>query len=238
MFDLVIIIIIAYYVYNKIATQKKVLISIEGNISSGKSSLMHILKSNLIVKADYIYEPIDEWHCITDNNGKDILQTFYEDKTRWSYTFQNIAYITRMNHIVDKIMNSLNKYIIIDRSLQADLNTFAKMLYIDKCINNIEWQCYNKWNDFFEKFYGDKVIHKIIYLRCEPTVALDRLKIRNRNAENNVSLSYLQSLHEYHDKWIYDKNAADVLVLDVNEDFISNHKKANEMIEKILEFIY
>ncbi len=237
MLEYLVIILLLWYLYTT-ATTKKVIISIEGNISSGKSSLMHILGAKLPMKADYIYEPVEEWHKLVDENGKDILQTFYDDKKRWSYTFQNIAYITRMNHIIDRIMNSPNKYIILDRSLQADLNTFAKMLYDDGCVNPIEWACYNKWNDFFERFYGDKITHKIIYLRCEPQVAMDRLKLRNRDAEKNVPIEYLQSLHKYHDQWLHEGNNKNVLVLDVNEDFVGNQTKANKMLNQIIKFIY
>src|SRR5437870_248426 len=117
----------------------KTLVSIEGNIGVGKTSLINLLKTKLGDDAEYIYEPIDEWLNIKDNNGKDLLQTFYDNKARWSYTFQNIAYITRMKLIIDKIRNSDKQYIILDRSSTADLNTFAKMLYDDGFLNDIEW---------------------------------------------------------------------------------------------------
>ena len=88
----------------EIISRKKVLVSIEGNIGTGKTSLIHLLQ-NRLHDIEFIKEPVDEWHTIVDDDGKDILQTFYDDKKRWSYTFQNIGYITRMNHIVDRIIN-------------------------------------------------------------------------------------------------------------------------------------
>ncbi len=53
---------------------------------------------------------------------------------------------------------------------------------------------------FDRRFYGG--VHHVVYLRCDPTVAFDRMKIRNRDAEKTVPLTYLNSLHKYHDNWL------------------------------------
>lgn len=240
MFDLISLILLPsiliamWYFLTKKNKRTKIMISIEGNIGVGKTSMMKLLE-NKIKDADFIYEPVDEWHTIQDDNGKDILQTFYEDNKRWSYTFQNIAYITRMNHIIDRILNSSKKYIIIDRSLQADLNTFAKMLYESNCLTKLEWNAYNRWNGFFEKFYGTEINHLIIYLECEPDIAYQRMQIRGREAEKNIPFEYLKRLQQYHDKWLTNKQ--NVLTLNVNRDFLKNKEKFNEMYKKILNFI-
>ena len=53
-------------------TNRPLIISIEGNIGSGKSTLMSYLKTNYltvdngIYKVGYIDEPIDMWNSITD----------------------------------------------------------------------------------------------------------------------------------------------------------------------------
>lgn len=215
--------------------KKKTMISIEGTLAVGKTSIMDLLKEEIDHEAEFIYEPIDEWHNIKGNDGLDLLQTFYNDKKRWSYTFQNIAYITRMNHIIDKITNSDKQFIILDRSLAADLNTFAKMLYDDGFIDSLEWSAYGKWNKFFETHYGHLIDHKIIYLRAEPNVAYDRMKLRNRDAEKSVPLSYLEQVHEYHDNWLLDKD--NVLVIDVNNDFVNDTRRFSEIYDEISDFI-
>nr|BAH71154.1 ACYPI006573 [Acyrthosiphon pisum]BAH71155.1 ACYPI006573 [Acyrthosiphon pisum] len=42
----------------------------------------------------------------------------------------------------------------------------------------------------------------IIYLRTDPEIAYQRIKTRNRSEEKNISLEYIQHLHELHDKWL------------------------------------
>ena len=72
-----------------------IIISIEGNIGVGKSTFIEILKSNW-EDCEIITEPVDMWKTIVNSDGKNILQTFYEDIPRWAYSFKNIAFITRM----------------------------------------------------------------------------------------------------------------------------------------------
>ena len=136
-------------------------------------------------------------------------------------------------------MNSNNKYIVLDRSLKADLNTFAKMLHSSGDLNDLEISAYSRWNNFFERFYSDKVIHKIVYLRCDPETALSRLKIRNRTAEKSIPIEYLQDLHKYHDLWLNgnNENKENVLVIDANYDFVNDSDRANEIVEQIKSFI-
>lgn len=215
--------------------EKKIIISLEGNIAVGKSSFLSFLKEKLHDDAEFIYEPVDEWTSIKDKDGKNLLQIFYEDKTRWGYTFQNVAYITRMNNLLEAIHNSNKKYIIIDRSLQADLNTFAKMLYNDGCISELEWNAYNKWNTFFDRNYGKLIQQHIIYLRCQPEIAHSRTKIRNRDSEEGIPLDYLKSLHHYHDMWLLENE--NTLILDANEDFVGNKQRFNEMYSQVEDYI-
>ena len=61
------------------------IISIEGNIGSGKSTLIKKLKE--IIKNDdilFLDEPVDEWMEIKDENGEHILSKFYEDLFSYS----------------------------------------------------------------------------------------------------------------------------------------------------------
>jgi deoxycitidine kinase/deoxyguanosine kinase len=215
--------------------KSKIIISVEGNIGAGKTSIIDLLKQSHGDIAEFIYEPVDEWMAIKGDDGKNLLETFYGDKQRWSYTFQNVAYITRMSSIVEKINNSQKKYIILDRSLSADLNTFAKMLHDDGLINSLEWDAYNKWNNFFDKHYGPLVEHKIIYLRCEPEIAHQRIQLRNRDAEKGIPLDYLKLLHKYHDDWLLKHN--NVLILDVNNDFVGDKENFKTIYNMIIGFI-
>ena len=52
--------------------------SIEGNIGSGKSTLVKHLKD---VNKDWIFldEPVTEWEKLKNDKGESVLQLFYKD---------------------------------------------------------------------------------------------------------------------------------------------------------------
>ena len=78
------------------------LISIEGNIGTGKSILDKILKEkfNRNTNVKFLQEPVDQWLKLTDSDGTNILDKFYKDQKRWSYSFQMNAFITRVKDII------------------------------------------------------------------------------------------------------------------------------------------
>ncbi len=235
-FGVALLLLFIYYCFKQ-RVPIRTIISVEGNIGAGKTSLMNLLKTKFH-NVEFIFEPVDEWNSIQDNKGNNLLQLFYNDKSRWSYTFQNIAYITRMTLIINIVKKSNKKNIFLDRSLSADLNTFSKMLHDDGFINDIEWNAYNKWNKFYETYFGNTIKHKIIYLRCEPDIAYQRMQMRNRDSEKDIPYEYLKSLHKYHDEWLLNNNNNnDVLVIDVNKNFMKNKTVFNNIYNDISNFI-
>lgn len=84
-------------------------------------------------------------------------------------------------------------------------------------------------------------------LRSKPETCFERLKIRARSEETNVSLEYLQSLHNRHEDWFIEKKPSlkiskrisniPVLVIDCDEDFLKNKERREAMLNEINEFI-
>ena len=114
------------------------IISIEGNIGSGKSTIVHNLEKKLEHNKKYVFlrEPVDIWQTIKDTYGKTILEKFYEDQEKYAFAFQVMAYATRSAILQEAIRNNPDcKYILCERSLEADNQIFAKMLNDD---NNYE----------------------------------------------------------------------------------------------------
>ena len=56
-------------------TEQPIIISVEGNIGSGKSTLVDRLKDIYQNKGDihFLQEPVDLWNTITDDDGCTIL---------------------------------------------------------------------------------------------------------------------------------------------------------------------
>ena len=210
-------------------------VSIEGNIGVGKSTFVKLLLEQ-IKDSDVVNEPVEQWLKIKDSDGKNILGEFYEDKKRWAYTFQSLAYVTRMNNIEDKIKTSDAKTIFLDRSINTDKNIFAKMLFDDGILSELEYNIYNCWNDFYSTHIRDISNIKTIYLKCDIDCAISRIKKRGRVEEMSIGYDYIEKLHKYHEEWLMSDNP-NVLVLNCNRDFEYDLEYQNEIIETVRNFI-
>lgn len=231
----VMIIIKIYFVMYKWKNSKKI-IAIEGNIGVGKTTLIEYLKQfdKLNYKSIFVPEPIDTWINLRDDDNNNILGKFYEDKKRWGYSFQNLIYYTRMIITIDALKQTDKSVIFLDRSLGTDKNVFEKMLYDDKYIGKIENNLYDLWDYFYEKYITQTSKKNIIYLRCDPQVAYERIQKRGRDEEMSIDIKYLEKLHRYHENWITKEinNNNNVLVIDCNKDM-----DKNKICEDIYKFV-
>ena len=75
-----------------------ILVSIEGNIGAGKSTLLRALREQQLDWC-FIDEPLDTWTSLKNDEGVSLLELFYGDQRRWSYTFQNCALLSRFQNI-------------------------------------------------------------------------------------------------------------------------------------------
>ena len=68
------------------------IVTIEGNIGSGKSTLLEFLKQDPIINKYkniiFLDEPVKQWNKITDKDGTTMLETFYSDQKKYSFSFQ------------------------------------------------------------------------------------------------------------------------------------------------------
>lgn len=212
------------------------IVSIEGNIGVGKSTFIDIVRSK-IPDSESVSEPIDIWLNIRDGENLNILQAFYDDKKRWSYTFQNLAYVTRMMTIEDKIKTTAKGTIFLDRSLDTDKNVFAKMLKDDGSISELESKIYDYWSCFYETHIRTTIQKNIIYLRCSPEVAHERIIKRGRVEEQNIPFEYIKSVHQYHENWLLNNKTDNVLILDCDVDFENDKVRQMELMESVIKFL-
>lgn len=178
----------------------KMILSIEGNIGSGKSTFMTKLKEELQGREDvcFLDEPIEKWSTFKDEEGG-ILEHYYKDQITWAFSFQMLAYISRLSILKKALMNKQYKYIITERSLFTDKWVFCKMLYNQKLIHPIQYQIYQAW---FDEFRIEEE-HQFVYIRASPEIAYERLNKRGRKGEN-IPLDYIKDCHRYHEEWLTD----------------------------------
>ena len=214
---------------------KPIIISIEGNIGSGKSTIMNHLKQNYNITGysiGFIDEPVEIWNSITDNTtGESIIEKYYKDQSKYAFSFQMMAYISRLSNI-KKALKSNCDILLTERSIYTDRNVFAKMLYDSGKIEDINYKIYLTW---FDEFLDDIKDFKIIYIKTHPVTAYNRVIKRNRKGET-IPLEYLSECNDYHDNWIDSIADKEKLVIDGDVDNC-NHKYYTEISEQITKFV-
>ena len=100
------------------------IISIEGNIGSGKSTVLKalqddeaefLLSNNIVV----VPEPVEKWEQLKDpNDGQSILTKFYKEPKRYAFLLQIFIIETMIETIETAIMNNPDmKILLCERSI-------------------------------------------------------------------------------------------------------------------------
>lgn len=167
----------------------------------------------------------------------DLLELFYSDKRRWSYTFQNCAVLSRFKNIENAIKNKANgisNIFITERCLDTDYQVFAKMLRDDKLIDALEFTLYEKWFSLLKETATP--LSAIIYIDTKPEVCAERIITRGRDEEKSIPLDYLKNLTIYQNKWIDSLNGKDSNIKNINDKNLFPCIRA-VTVDKIEEFI-
>lgn len=219
---------------------KNIVISINGNIGSGKSRLLTDLKEKYRFNPDFYFveEPVDEWNGLTDSNGLNLIENYYKDQQKYAFPFQMNAFVTRLRNIQEAIKKNKYKFIVTERCILTDKNIFAKMLYDKGIMNELEYKIYL---DLFQHFneYMYKPIY--VYMKTSPEICCQRIKQRNRQGEENIPLDYLQACGEYHENWLSNENEQHKLIIDGNKD-VSKQDNLDECwlshFDKFIQYYY
>ena len=218
------------------------IIYIEGNIGSGKSTFINILKEYINqnnIDADVLLEPVEEWENTKDSQGKNILQHYYEDQVKYGFAFQINALISRIKKIDDFIKQSKKRIHFIERSIFTDKNVFLESNFKNGNITEIEYVIYNQWFDYMLKNFNMNP-KGFVMLDTPAKICSERIKIRNRTGEESIPLEYLEMIECYHQQWLQKEEkyfCNRVLYIDSSKNFYTDQISLNLELTKIFSFV-
>ena len=178
--------------------------TVEGNIGAGKTTFLERLRREW-PEATIVLEPVGTWMTMKEKDGTSLLDHFYADKKRWSYTFQTAAFLTRLMD-TERVLETANAsatgkptIVITERSVLTDRYVFAAMLHASGDMSDLEYDLYLRW---YDRFASHVPIKGILHLTTDPTTSLERIGIRGREAEAGIQKGYLEALEVQHQKWL------------------------------------
>ena len=190
---------------NKDLKMTPILVSVEGNIGAGKTTLFSALQARNPHWC-FVPEPVTTWTSFRNNQGESLLQVFYENPRRWSYTFQNCALLTRCLSIEGSVgatraSGQTGKQLFVtERCLDTDRHVFTKTLVADGYLDKLENELHSQFFDAMK--LTATPLSAIVHVCTDPTECAQRIRSRAREGEDCISTEYLKALHNRHTDWL------------------------------------
>lgn len=190
------------------------IITIDGNIGSGKTSILNYLHKTYKLPIDL--EPVESW-----NN---FLMKLY-DKQQDVFKFQVRIWLDRC-----WVQEKSDAVVLMERSPYFIKNTFIETAYQLDMISEHEHTILLELHKKTDSLWAS---NRYIYLRSSPENCYKRLKKRNRPVEKNITEDYIKRLHQSHeDNYNHAvDNKMNISVIDVDD------KSIPEIADAIIEYI-
>ena len=145
-------------------------IVLEGNIGSGKSTILTELRSPL----EKQFEPVEKFT---------LLESYYKDPFRFANDLQ--IQVAGVHLEVEKKFSSPT---IFERTIETSIYIFSAMAYEDQMINR------NQFEELKSKLNESVPVSAFIYIDVDLDTCMDRISKRGRPGEENIKNAYLNKL--------------------------------------------
>ena len=193
------------------ASKEQIIVCIDGIIGAGKSSLIRKLKNTFTC----FEEPVEKWS---------LLPNLYADMERFAVPFQFQVLFSQYDQYIS--FKNINDMIIVERCPRTSKNVFAQMYIDNGLFDEASALTYHK---FFELLSYE--VDYFIYLDVEPELALKRIKTRDRHGEDDITLAYLELLHEQYEKQL--NQTRNVFCVNANSDIETVEQEVRNILRAV-----
>lgn len=204
------------------ANNRKLYVAIAGNIGVGKTTLTQLLSTELGWRAYY--------EKVVDNP---YLNLFYDDMKRWSFHLQ--IYFLSHRFKSQKEITQWPDSCIQDRSIYEDVKIFARTLYNQGSMSELDYQNYRLLFSTMVEYLRKPDL--IIYLKAPVGRLIERIRKRGRSYEQKIERQYLMKLNQAYDRWIREaEQEKEFKIMCVNTGQ-SNFEKKKADLNSIVQYI-
>lgn len=194
-------------------------VAIAGNIGSGKSSLTSLLHQ------EFGWTP--HFESVDDNP---YLSDFYADMKRWSFHLQVYFLSKRFN--LHRGISEGKTSVVQDRSIYEDAEIFALNLHRIGRMDDRDYENYRSLYAAMTSYLRPPDL--LVYLRASIPTLQRQIRLRGREFEQSIEVSYLEQLNTLYEDWVQRYSLGPVLVIDSDEsDFVHDMQKQEEVLYSI-----
>ena len=139
--------------------------------------------------------------------------TMYQNPGKYTSRFQMAAAISKIQSLSDS-PKPAKPAKLVERTLRCQEKVCIPLLVQNGFLEELDQSLLKHFFDMVRNNEGLRA-DVIIYLRTSPEIALTRVRSRNRQGEESVSLDYLTDLHRNYDNWLLHED--NVIVVDVDD---------------------
>ncbi|MBT8234191.1 MAG: deoxynucleoside kinase [Saprospiraceae bacterium] len=196
-------------------------ICIEGNIGSGKTSLVEKLS------VDYNGHKILEQ--FEDNP---FLPLFYKNPERYAFTVELFFMTERFK----QMQNSIAGPDLFTNHMFSDFCFIKTLLFARKNLEKEEYKLFQMLFTVLNKSFPNPDL--LVYIHRDVKYLLENIKSRGRHYESDITAKYLQSIQDSYFEYLRNITSFPVLILDLKGiDFVAN-KQNYETIKFLISKEY
>lgn len=197
----------------------KKFVAVAGNIGVGKSTLVTMLCQQLDWQP--FYEPEADNPYLAD---------FYKDMRSWAFHSQ-IFFLTHRLRAHRQLIDHPTS-VIQDRTVYEDAHVFAHNLYGQGFISERDYSTYRELYRVLCEFLPPPDL--VVYLRASVPTLLQRVSLRGREYERQITPEYLKNLNELYENWIINFNVCPVLSVPADDlDYVAHSSHLDLIVKKI-----
>lgn len=199
--------------------QRRIYVSIAGNIGVGKSTAVGLLADA------FGWQPYYEF--VAD---QPYLDDYYRDPKRWGFHSQ-IWFLSQRFEQQQEIADTPIS-VIQDRSMYEDYEVFVKGLLEQGILSHRDFRTYRRLYHALLTVATPPTL--MIYLRASVPTLQERIAKRARPSEQNIPTTYLEHLNRRYEEWFRRFELCPVLTLTTDDlNFIDNAEDRARLIEQI-----
>lgn len=211
---------------------RRFVVSVEGNIGAGKSTLLECFSKDNSMSV--FPEPVEKWR---NHKGTNVFGLFMKEPHKWAFPFQSLVLQTLLEIHTTKISTPIR---VMERSMFSVRHCFTEMLTQSQILHPVHKAILDEMHQFTKQTFQIG-IDLIIYLRVNPEVAQQRIRLRGRTEESEINLSYLEDLHQVYEAWLNkemcDDSGAIIRIVNANLPKSRIELEANKLKEEIKGFL-